>query len=95
MTQWFNRHHLLSISMLLLLSFSVITHSHDYVDETVLFEQLDCKLCQFQLELPEQKLTLAQVNVGVYQAKTCTAIVRNDKQPCINLSWQRAPPLSS
>jgi len=95
MTNRLNLQKIFSIFILLTLSFSVVSHSHDDLSDATAIEQLDCKLCQFQVDTPKQSLKLADSNVGIYQLECSAAVVEHSKQPCINLSQSRAPPVAN
>jgi len=86
--------HLTGLFLLVLMLFSAVSHSHDIPTETSqTLEQLDCKLCQQQLDSPKQKVKLAKVTLGYF------SVVKVELVGCCSLTphyrnyGPRAPPI--
>ena len=87
------KHQIVGMILLLCLALSASLHDHSaHFGEQSLIEQLDCKMCQLQLDTPKQTTNLAYVTVGQYLAeKTLSNATQTLSAWHLNL-WQRAPP---
>ncbi|WP_448566449.1 hypothetical protein [Thalassotalea ganghwensis] len=85
---------LTSLVLLVSLIFAGFFHNHAlaYDEAAMVAEQLDCKLCQVQVELPKQKVALVGINIGCFYLDA----EQQTKEPVIkpqrNAFQQRAPP---
>ena len=85
---------LTSLLLLVSLIFSGLSHSHAMSsdEQSVIFEQLDCKLCQIHVQLPKQNISIIEIKrVSFYLqiAPYSSMLVVQDKR---SLPEQRAPP---
>jgi hypothetical protein len=86
--------HLTGLFLLVVMLFSAVSHSHDIPTEsTQAIEQLDCKLCQQQLDPPKQHIKLAKITLGSFSVDNELLV---DDCPLIRQyrsGYPRAPPI--
>lgn len=59
--------HLTFLWLLVSFSFAFLSHGHDLSFEVPqTSEQLDCKLCQQQIDPPKQSLKIAKITLGAF-----------------------------
>jgi hypothetical protein len=87
--------HLTGLFLLVVMLCSAVSHSHDVPTEnSQAIEQLDCKLCQQQLDPPKQHIKLAGVTLGCFSADKELLVDDFPLIPQYRSCSPRAPPIS-
>lgn len=83
----------IGILLLTVMLFASVSHSHEFsLEQFHVVEQVDCKLCQIQLDLPKQQANLAQISLVSFSAYTPQLPERYPHKDVYPHSAPRAPP---
>ncbi|WP_206485127.1 hypothetical protein [Thalassotalea sp. G2M2-11] len=79
----------ISLCLLFVLLCASITHSHEYsVDHNSSIEQLDCKLCQQNIDKPTTSLKLVSFKLGSF-----SLVEKADSLTALSVEFCYLPPL--
>jgi hypothetical protein len=88
--------HLTCLWLLVSFCFVFLSHSHDFsFDASHTSEQIDCKLCQQQIDPPKQSIKIAQITLGAFSLVEAPLFEQYSLSAKYGRSNPRAPPYSS
>ena len=88
--------HLTCLWLLVSFCFVFLSHAHDFsFDASHTSEQIDCKLCQQQIDPPKQSIKIVQITLGAFALVEAPLSEQYSLSAKYGRSNPRAPPLSS